>query len=151
MDTPTERNTNSFDTVSQIPNWGAVTEDVVIPVIEETVQLSKRVVETGRFRIAKTVHQEEQLVDLPLSHEEVSVEHVPINEYVDVPPAIRYEGDTTVYPVLKEVLVIEKKLVLVEEVHVTKRLVTTNERQSVIIQKEEISVDRMPNDPERSA
>ncbi|GAB3016660.1 YsnF/AvaK domain-containing protein [Spirosoma pulveris] len=124
---------------------------VIIPVIEESVHVDKALVETGKLRILKTVKQEEQVIDLPLSHEEFDVERIVVNEYVDSPPAVRYEGDTTVYPVLKEVLVIEKKLVLVEEVRITKRLVTANEPQRVVTRKEEISVERISNELGRSA
>ena len=122
-----------------------------IPVIEEQIQVGKQVVETGRLLITKTIREEEQQVDLPLLQEEFSVERVPINQYVDTPPATRVEGDTTIYPVLKEVLVIEKKLVLIEEVRITKRQQITHDSQSIILRKEEITVDRIASQPERPA
>ena len=127
------------------------TDRVVIPVIDEQIQVGKRIVETGQVRIRKTVHHEEQVVDLPLVHEEFNVERVAINQYVDTAPAIRYEGETTVFPVLKEVVVIEKKLVLVEEVHITKRQTTTHDPQRIVLRKEEIAVDHLANPPERPA
>ena len=129
----------------------AETESLLIPVIEEQIQISKQVVETGRVRISKTVHEDEQLIDLPLLHEEFHVERVAVNQYVDSPPAVRVEGDTTVYPVLKEVVVVEKKLILVEEVHVTRRQLTTNDPQHVILRREEITVDRIASETGRPA
>ena len=126
-------------------------ESLLIPVIEEQLHISKQLVETGRVRIIKTVHEEEQLVNLPLLHEEFHVERVAVNQYVDSPPAVRVEGDTTVYPVLKEVIVVEKKLVLVEEVHVTRRQVTTHDPQPVTLRREEITVDRIASESERPA
>lgn len=127
------------------------TGDRVIPVIEEQIQVGKQVVETGKLRITKTIHEEAQQVDLPLLQEEFSVERVPINEYVDTPPATRVEGDTTIYPVLKEVLVIEKKLVLVEEVRITKRQQIAHDPQHIILRKEEVTVDRIASQSERPA
>ncbi|SOD79740.1 YsnF/AvaK domain-containing protein [Spirosoma fluviale] len=152
MSNDTANNSQSYRQGSQQPEAPANREDmVVIPVIEESVHIDKQLVETGKLRIIKTVQQEEQVIDLPLSHEEFDVEHVAVNEYVDTPPAVRYEGDTTVYPVLKEVLVIEKKLVLVEEVRITKRLVTASEPQRVLVRKEEVSVERISSELGRSA
>lgn len=51
----------------------------------------------------------------------VHVEHKPINKYVDSNLApVRYEGDTMIVSVLKEVVVVEKKTLLVEELHIKK-------------------------------
>jgi hypothetical protein len=43
-------------------------------------------------------------------NEEVQIERIPFNKIVDKEPeAVRYEGDTMIIPVLKEIAVIEKK------------------------------------------
>jgi len=44
--------------------------------------------------------------------------------------------------VIKEVLVVEKKLLLVEEVHVTKRVVQKTKEHTIPLRKEEIEVER---------
>ena len=121
-----------------------------IPVIEEQMLVEKQVIETGRLRVSKTVLEEEQTVDVPLTSETFNVERVSINQYVDTPPAVRYDGDTTVFPVLKEVLVTEKRLLLVEEVHVTKRQTTRNDTQRVMLRREEVTVQRVNSEEERS-
>lgn len=114
---------------------------ITIPVIEEKLRIGKRMVETGRVQIAKRVHEEEVEVDFPLDHEEVDVERVTINQYIETPPpAVRYEGDTMIVPVLKEV--VERRLVLVEELHITKRKVQTQTPQKVTLRKEEVTVKR---------
>ncbi|RIV23451.1 DUF2382 domain-containing protein [Fibrisoma montanum] len=114
-----------------------------IPVIQEQVRIDKEVVETGHIRLSKLVHEEEQTVDVPTTHEEVNVHRVTINQYVDVPPPpIRYEGDTMIIPILREVVVVEKRLVLVEEVHVTKRRTETHKPQQVTLRREEVVVQR---------
>ena len=48
-----------------------------------------------------------------------------------------------IIPVIKEVIIIEKKLMLVEEVRVTKLTHTTNEQQNVTLRKEEITIERI--------
>lgn len=112
-----------------------------IPVIEEHLRVGKEVVETEKIRISKKVHTDDVTVDVPISREELSVERIAKNEYVDeAPPAVRYEGEVTIIPVLKEVLV--KRLVLVEEVHITKRKVKDKIRTDAVLRTEEVKVDR---------
>ncbi|WP_420151902.1 YsnF/AvaK domain-containing protein [Spirosoma sp.] len=123
---------------------------IVIPVIEEQIQIDKQIIETGTVRIAKQVFEEAQTVDIPVFREEVTVEHVAVYQYVDAAPAVRYEGETMIIPVLREVLVTEKRLLLVEEVHVTKRHITDQETQEVTLRKEEVIVERSDPDHERS-
>lgn len=117
-----------------------------IPVIEEKIKIDKKVVETGKVRISKRVHEEEETVEVPESKEEVDVERVLINQYVDTPPpAVRHEGDTMIIPVLKEVTVVEKRLLLVEEVRVTKRKIKSASSHTVNLRKEEVIVTRDRN------
>lgn len=118
-----------------------------IPVVEEQVRINKKTVETGSVHVYKDVHEEEVTVDVPTIHEEVNVERVKINEYVDsAPPSVRYEGDVMIIPVLHEELVLVKRLKLVEELRVTKRKIETHEAQHVTLRKEEVNVNRVdPN------
>lgn len=117
--------------------------NTVIPVIEEQLRISKVWQETGRVQVSKTVTEEAVDYSVPLNQEEVIMERKPINQYVDTAPAAsRYEGDTLIIPVLKEVLVVEKKLMLVEELHIRKRhseqIVTGTET----VRKESVEVNR---------
>jgi stress response protein YsnF len=75
--------------------------------IEEAAFLDKRVVETGKVRISKRISEREELIDEPLFREEVTVERVPINQYVDQPPQVRHEGDVMIIPVVQEQLVMQ--------------------------------------------
>lgn len=114
-----------------------------IPVIEEQLHIDKKTVETGRVHISKSVHQEEVTVDIPTIDEEVDVKRVPVNEFVDSePPQVRYEGDTMIIPVLKEVSVVVKRLMVTEELHVTKRKIETPATQNITLLKEEVRVNR---------
>lgn len=61
-------------------------EVVVVPVIVEEFQVSKRKIDTGRVRITKLVREREEVVDEPLLQEEVDVQRVAVNRLVDVPP-----------------------------------------------------------------
>jgi uncharacterized protein (TIGR02271 family) len=122
-------------------------EAAVIPVIEEQWQVGKKIVETGRVVVSKKVHEEEVTVDVPIMHEEHDIERVTVNQYVDTaPPAVRYEGETMIIPVLREEVVVEKRILLVEELRITKRQIQTNTPQQVTLRKEEVIVDRTSND-----
>ena len=117
---------------------------IVIPVVEEQAQVGKEVVESGRLRVHKTVQEQEELINLTITHEEHQVERIPVNQYVDTPPpAIRYEGDTMIIPVLREV--VEVRLLVVEELHITKKQVQTQVSQPVTLLKEEVHVDHQDN------
>lgn len=96
------------------------TEGMSIPVIEEHLNIDKKVIEKGKYRIRKTVSQEDYSQDVPTLHEKVEIQRIEVNKYVDKIPDVRYEGSTTIIPVIKEVVVIEKKLMLIEEIHITK-------------------------------
>ena len=123
-------------------------DEAVIPVAEERLRVRKRQVDGATVRVTKTVVEEERTVDEALLGEEVSVERVRIDKVVDAPEPIRAEGDTTIIPLYEEVLVVEKRLVLTEEVHVTKRRVEKRAPQSVTLRREEVSVERLEADKE---
>jgi uncharacterized protein (TIGR02271 family) len=117
---------------------------MVIPVIHEELEVAKRTVETGAgVRIRKTAHEEEQTVDLPLAHERVEVERVPVDRPLEAPVPVRHIGDTIVVPVMEEVLVVRKELRLVEELHIRKIRTERHDPQTVVLRKEEATVERL--------
>lgn len=121
-------------------------ESKTIPVVAEEAVLHKRQVESGRLRISKSVETEDCLLEESLRREEVQVERVPCGAEVDPahPPQVRQEGDVTVIPVVEEVLIVEKRLVLKEELHI--RRVTHEETRSVpvALKREKVTVERSP-------
>lgn len=116
----------------------------VIPVIQEQVLVGKRVVETATIAVKKTVTEGPEPVHVVVAHDETSVERVPVNRIVEKAPEIRYEGDTMIIPVMKEVAVVEKKLMLVEELRVTRRAVQTQETEYITVRKEHLDISRTP-------
>jgi uncharacterized protein (TIGR02271 family) len=129
-------------TVNQSPSTAeTVNTNTVIPVVHETIEVGKKTVETGRFNVVKQVTEESYTANIPLNKEEIIIEKKAINQYVDDnPPGIRLDGDTTIIPVIREVIV--KRLLLVEEIHITKR--TTQHTASVneTLRKEEVVINR---------
>jgi len=74
--------------------------------------------------------------------EEVEVERVTINRVVEETPPIRREGDTMIIPLLEEVLVVEKRWVLREEVHVRKLSKEVHTPQEVLLRNEQVEIER---------
>lgn len=114
----------------------------IIPVIHEEAVIEKRVVETGKVRISKRIREYEETIDEPLFREEVAVERIPINQVVEARPAVRQEGDTMIIPVVQEQVFVQKRLVLIEELHVRKQVVETHQPQRVTLLKEEVDISR---------
>jgi uncharacterized protein (TIGR02271 family) len=119
----------------------------VLPVIVEELDVQKRPRETGRVRVPKRVHEEEVRIDEPLLRDDVVIEHVPINRFVEEPLSVRSEGNTVIIPLLEEVLVVEKRLLLKEELHLTKRRLETRQPQRVALRREEVTIERTETEP----
>lgn len=118
---------------------------MTFPVMEEELQVGKRTVDTGRgVRIHKTVSEQDKVLDQPLMREQLVVEHVPVGRVVEEsnPPKTRYEGDTLVVPVLEEVLVVQKQLLLKEEVHITRQRHHETKPHTERLRSEQVTVER---------
>lgn len=120
----------------------------VLPEIDERLVMQKQTVDRGGFRVTKTVETERRQVDEPLKEVTVEIERRTIGlPLVGEPPAAHFEGDTWVIPVVQEVLVTEKRLVLVEEVRVTRKTTERRAAQVVTVRKEHIVVERLAAEP----
>lgn len=122
---------------------GTPDREIVIPALEEQIHVDKRRVETGRIRVHKSVESSESVVDEPLLEEGWDIERIPLNRIVEAPVESRYEGDTLILPVLEEVLVVEKRLVLREEMRITRRTQEKREPQTHILRREHLEVERV--------
>ena len=112
-------------------------------VAEERPVIRTRKKITGAVQIRTNVREQAQTVEQPVTSETVEVERVPIDRWVDEPAQTRQEGDVTVIPVHAEVLVVETRLKLVEEIRVRRRRSTRQERRQVVLRSEEAVVDRL--------
>jgi uncharacterized protein (TIGR02271 family) len=117
-------------------------EVAAIPLAEERVSVTKREVETGRLRIQVSVEERQDNVPVELFHDEVEVERVAVNKAVSQLPSVRLEGSTTIIPVVEEVVVVEKRLILVEEIHVRRKSVAETREIPVMLRSEQVRIDR---------
>jgi uncharacterized protein (TIGR02271 family) len=126
-------------------------EPIVVPVIAEKLFVGKRQVERLGVRLTKTVSEHTETVEVPLIEERTEVERVPVNRAVDAAPQVRYEGDTMIVPVVEEVLVTEKRLVLREELHIRKRKVEVRIPHHVMLRREHIEVEQPEHGAQESS
>jgi uncharacterized protein (TIGR02271 family) len=120
-------------------------EPFKIPVLEEEFGLGVRTVDTGRgVRVRKTVTEHPVVIDERLQRDEVVVTRVAVDRVVapDQAPAVRYEGETLVVPVLEEVLVVERKVRIKEELHITRSRREDHYHDTVVLKTEQVAIER---------
>lgn len=122
---------------------------VVIPVVEERVRVDKREVTTGAVRIHKSVRVEPVRIEEDLREEHVEVERVPIGRFVDRAPEPYADGDTWVVPVVEEVLVVERRLRVREEIRLVRTRSTRRETVDEERRVEEVEIERIPSERRR--
>ena len=128
---------NPEDQVTQAP--------LRVPVIAEQLAVGTRTVDTGRgVRVHKTVVEQPVTIDERLARDEVEVRHVAVDRIValDEAPANRYEGDTLIVPILEEVLVVERRVRIKEELHITRIRREERHQEEVVLKAEQVSVER---------
>ena len=115
----------------------------------EDVSVGKEAVETGRLRVSKQTHTRQADVDADLLREDAIVETVPCRRRIFAMPVTRVEGDTTIIPVVEEVLHTEKHLFLKEEIRVTRRRTTEHFHDTVTLRRQEAVVSRLQSATEQ--
>ena len=124
----------------------AMSDELVVPLYEEQANVAKRRVVTGRLQVSAVTHENEQLVDELLKVERVEVERIPVGKPIDTVPPVREDGDTIIVPVVEEVLVLERRLLLKEEVHIRRVRGTERYLERVRLRKQEAVITRIPAD-----
>jgi hypothetical protein len=82
-------------------------------------------------RIEKPAPGRDVMFNEPLFSEEVNVERVPVNRIIAGPAQTRQEGDTTIIPVVEEVITLQKRLLLREEVRITRKRTEVREPRRI--------------------
>jgi len=119
--------------------------EIVIPLLEEELSIAKRIAQTGRIEINRTTHGRSKLVEALLEREQVEIERTAIGSLVDAMPEVREEGDDIIIvPVVEEVLVTRRQLILKEEVHVRRLRDEVQHREFVSMREQEAVVARLP-------
>ena len=116
----------------------------VMPVLRERLKVGRRRVESGRVIARATTTTEEVHVDEPLEADEIRIERVPVGRFVDAPVMPVFEGDVLVIPVMEEVVVLTRRLRIVEEVRIHRRTVVRRHRETVPLRRQTVRIERRP-------
>jgi stress response protein YsnF len=122
-------------------------EQEMLSLHADALAVSRRWVAENVVRVATVTREHEHLVDEMVSHERVEIEHVPIGRQVDAVPPVREEGNTTVLPVVEEVVVVQRRLILKEEIRVTRIHGTEHHRESVMLREQDAVIARTEAGP----
>jgi stress response protein YsnF len=125
-----------------------VGEDLALPIVEEVLRLGRRRVATGGVRVSLSTEVDEKTVRETLRSDRVEVDRVEIGRELaagEPAPTVRHEEDgTLVVPVLEEVLAIERRLVLREEIRLRAVAAEETVEQAVTLRRQHAEVERLP-------
>jgi uncharacterized protein (TIGR02271 family) len=115
----------------------------VIALAEEQLEIGKREVEHGRVVVRTRVEVRDEVAEIELHHEDVTVERVPRGVPVETAPETREENGVLIIPVLEEQLVVTTRLILKEEIRITRRGRTELVREPVRLRAEQADIERL--------
>jgi uncharacterized protein (TIGR02271 family) len=93
-------------------------QDLIVPLHAEEVAVKKERIVTGGARVSITTWRDEKRLEELLVRERVEIERRPIGKPLEQAPVIREEEDTIIIPVVEEQLVVERRLILKEEIRI---------------------------------
>lgn len=132
---------------NQSANYGesefGASGQIVIPLLSEEINIAREKVLTGGVRVRKTVSEHTETVDEPTLREDVIVERIAINEFIAEAPKVRYDDDVMIVPLVEEVLVVEKRLVLREEIRISKRRETIQNPRQIVLRREDATLEKI--------
>ena len=115
-------------------------------VVEERLTVSKSVEETGAVRVRIESEQHDEHLTLEHIDDTVEVERVSVDRPVDARREPWVEGEVLVVPVYREVTVVERRLVLVEELHVRRRSTRSVVQEVIPLVRQRAVVERRSAD-----
>lgn len=108
---------------------------------EERLEVRKRNVQTGEVQLHKEVVTEQKTMQVPITHEEVTIEHRLMREgKIDATPI--GEEETIRIPVLEERVYVAKTPIITGEVKVGKRVIQETHHVSETIRHEEPRIEQ---------
>ena len=117
-----------------------------VPLLSEELRIEKRNVSTGKVRVRSVVDVVDEVARATLEEQRVEVTRVPVGREVDEAPSVRTEGDVTIVPILEEVLIVEKRLVLKEELHIRRHVTHENVEVPVTLRRQRGVIEHVAAD-----
>ncbi|WP_233680915.1 YsnF/AvaK domain-containing protein [Macrococcoides caseolyticum] len=137
---PKEERLNYLD--NDLRERNDISDDEKIQLHEERLRVNKDVVQSGEVTIDKNVVSERQEFDVPVSHDEVTIERRKVNETAaDGHFDNNLDEETIRVPLTEERVSIDKENVVSEELLIKKNRVTDTEHVSEEVRREEVEID----------
>ncbi|MGI9057807.1 MAG: YsnF/AvaK domain-containing protein [Ktedonobacteraceae bacterium] len=157
------RLSGAYNATSHVDSGASLAEgnDQTLQLREEVLHIEKNWVQTGEIRIHKRVITEEKVFRVPVTREEVIIEHISFNGQ---PSAISAATTTTAATengegelvtltdgkpltilVREEQVSIQKTPMVIEEITITKKIIQEMKPITETLQKEELHVERTGN------
>jgi uncharacterized protein (TIGR02271 family) len=114
-----------------------------VALVEEQLAVGKREVERGRVVVRTRVEERDEVAEVELQQEEVTVERVPRGVPVETMPAEREEDGVLIVPVVEERMIVTKQLILKEEIRITRHRRTELVREPVRLRSEQVEIERL--------
>ncbi|MGW6662002.1 YsnF/AvaK domain-containing protein [Peribacillus sp. NPDC055009] len=109
---------------------------------EEQLNIDKEKVQTGEVVINKEVNEQHKTINVPVEHEEVTVEHRSVSgREANLETGSIEDGETIRIPVVEEKLEVSKKPVVTDEIVIKKHAVQETEQVQDTLKKEDIQLD----------
>jgi uncharacterized protein (TIGR02271 family) len=134
------QSTGSYDTYEEEPRSEVTHDDDELRVqrSEEELRVGTRERDAGSVKLRKRVRTDRERIEVPVKHEEVNVERVPVSG--EATEAQIGEDEVSV-PVTEEEVVVDKRAVVKEEVRLRKDVVEDTEVVEEDVRREEIDVE----------
>jgi len=120
-----------------------LTPKAVIPISEELVHVEKTKVAHGRITVRTVTDTFSEIAAADLKRGRIDIKKIRVNRQIDRNPGIRTEGDLTIIPVIKEILYTEKRLMLVEEIHVRRSLHVEHVERPIELRRQRVVIEKM--------
>ncbi|MBV8854178.1 MAG: DUF2382 domain-containing protein [Sinobacteraceae bacterium] len=125
------------------PDTPESTQETVIPLVSEHATVEKRLTQIGKVRIRSLVDEKLVRVAEVVERDEVSIERIAINQEVTEVPQPREENGVLIVPIVEEVVVVEKRLFLKEEIHVHRNRKQERVDEAVRLKSMRAEVERL--------
>lgn len=124
-------------------------DEVSVPILAETARIEKQLVEAGRLRVTTRTDTVAETVTAKLTSQDYEVVRIPVGRELGAEPVpvTRQESEVTIVPVLEEVLVVEKRLVLKEELHLRRRVTTEEVEVPITLRRQRAVIERVAAEP----
>lgn len=117
-------------------------DELRIPIVEEEAHLEKVDVPREHVHVHTFSEERHAVVRGQLAREHIDITRVPKNEEVARAPSIRTEGAVTIVPILEERLVVEKRLFLVEELHLRRTAAVDEVAVPTTLRRTRVDIER---------